>query len=144
MRNRIERDRFPVDIVVGMEPSGERLVGNRASLRLVRSLAARGHGIVGAGERFSVRFSLRVASRTGVMVERAVARTRFAASVLLRESLLRGLEAAVSDLAYRIREARRAAESHPPLAILGRVGPGHPLRYGRLRLNPWTLLGDTP
>ena len=92
-----------------------------------------GYGVIGAGEPFDRRLRLRVASSTAVMVERAV-----------REALLRGFDVAESDLRHRVEEARRAGLRHPPLAILGRVSSRRPLRYGRRRLDPWSLLGETP
>ena len=103
-----------------------------------------GYGLPGAGEPFDRRLRLRVASSTAVMVERAVARTHFGASFLIRESVLRGFAAAEADLVHRIAEARRAGLRHPPLAILGRVSSLRPLRYGRRRLDPWSLIGETP
>ena len=51
-----------------------------------------GYGLIGAGEPFDRRLRLRVASSTAVMVERAVARTRFGTSFLVREALLRGFD----------------------------------------------------
>ena len=103
-----------------------------------------GYGLIGAGEPFDRRLRLRVASSTAVMVERAVARTRFGTSFLIREALLRGFAVAESDLLHRIDEARRDGLRHPPLAILGRVSSRRSLRYGRRRLDPWSLLGETP
>ena len=112
--------------------------------RWVGLLARYGHGLIGAGERLDCRVWLRVAPSTGVMVERAVARTCFATSFILRESLLRGFDAAETDLYRRIVAARRAGQRHPPLAIFGRVSSRRPLPYGRRRLDPWSLLGETP
>ena len=60
------------------------------------SYARYGYGLTGAGEPFDRRLRLRVASSTAVMVERAVARTRFGTSFLIREALLRGFDAAES------------------------------------------------
>lgn len=112
--------------------------------RWVSLLARYGHGVIGAGERLDRAVTVRVAASTGVMVERAVARTCFAVSFLLRESLLRGFGTAEMDLHRRIADARRAGLRHPPLAILGRVSSRRSLPYGRRRLDPWSLLGDTP
>ena len=100
--------------------------------------------MVGAGEPFDRRVSVRVAQSTRVLVERSVARTCFAVSYLLRESILRGLDPAFEDLRYRIADARRQGLRHPPLAIFGRLSSRRPVPYGRRRIDPWSLLGDTP
>ena len=107
-------------------------------------LARYGYGVIGAGERMDQRLWLRVAPSTAIMVERAVARTCFAASFLLRESLLRGFNAAENGLRDRIAEARRDGQRHPPLARFGRISSRHKIPYGPRRLDPRLLLDETP
>ena len=116
----------------------------RVHARWTRFLTRHGYGLVGAGEPFDRRVSVRVAQSTRVLVERSVARTCFAVSYLLRESILRGLDPAFEDLRYRIGEARRQGLRHPPLAIFGPplLAPSGPLRPAPYR--PLVAAGDTP
>ena len=107
-------------------------------------LARYGYGVIGAGERMNRRLILDIGSSTAVMVERAVARTCFAASFLLRESLLRGFDAAENGLRDRIADARRDGQRHPPLARFGRISSRQKIPYGPRRLDPRLLLDETP
>ena len=107
-------------------------------------LARHGYGVIGACERFDVLLRIRFAQSTAVFIERSVARTRFSASFLIRESIMRGYDAALIDLPRRIRQRVAAGEQHVRRDLYGRRTFGAPSSYGPDELDPWTLLGDTP
>lgn len=107
-------------------------------------LARHGYGVIGACECFDVLLRLRFAQSTAVFIERSVARTCFSASFLLRESMLRGYDAALVDLPRRIRQRVAAGERHVRRDLFGDRAFGGASSYGPHELDPWTLLGDTP
>lgn len=107
-------------------------------------LARHGYGVIGACEPFDTVVALRFAQSTAVLIERSVARTCFSASFLLRESILRGYDAALLDLPYRLRRRIAAGERHVRRDVLGGRAFGAASSYGPRDLDPWTLLGRTP
>ena len=86
-------------------------------------LARHGYGVIGACEPFDTVVPLRFAQSTAVRIECSVARTRFSVSYLLRESILRGYDAALVDLPYRIRQRRSPAMRSRFSCVPGSIPP---------------------